>query len=236
MDKHQRKQLARWEAKKTKTQEKTDRLIRKHFQEDAYDQVEAFAQSYKPDYKVLDGVIGNAVRMMIANEPPLNAVDLMSPFFARHTILEQMWMRDLYLWYSEVDYMYSSNRVMESSRLFLSRRPIPRHFRTSAYGWFYQYKEDSLDMCIDVPKTIQVLREHADNTIRSECLREVRRSVRRLNVFRKEMLETAQKFRAIHNCRLVFKEELMMNVWHPRRVEHILETYGWDAYENLLGL
>jgi hypothetical protein len=28
---------------------------------------------------------------------------------------------------------------------------------------------------------------------------------------------------------------LMAAVWHPRRVEHILDTYGWDAYENLLG-
>jgi len=27
----------------------------------------------------------------------------------------------------------------------------------------------------------------------------------------------------------------MAAVWHPRRVEHILDTYGWDAYENLLG-
>ncbi len=44
----------------------------------------------------------------------------------------------------------------------------------------------------------------------------------------------ARRWRAIHNCRAI-KEDLMAAAWHPRRVEHILETYGWDAYNNLLG-
>ncbi len=29
----------------------------------------------------------------------------------------------------------------------------------------------------------------------------------------------------------ITKEELMATVWHPRRVERLLETYGWDALE-----
>lgn len=56
----------------------------------------------------------------------------------------------------------------------------------------------------------------------------------RITPIREELLQKTARLRAIQNCLLV-KEELMMNVWHPRRMEHILETYGWEAYENLLG-
>jgi hypothetical protein len=42
------------------------------------------------------------------------------------------------------------------------------------------------------------------------------------------------ELRAICKCKTI-KEELMAETWHPRRVERILETYGWDAYNNLLG-
>lgn len=56
----------------------------------------------------------------------------------------------------------------------------------------------------------------------------------RANAIREELLDKTTRLRAMQNCYLI-KEELMMNVWHPRRVEHILTTYGWEAYENLLG-
>lgn len=41
------------------------------------------------------------------------------------------------------------------------------------------------------------------------------------------------RMQAILRCKQI-KEDLMAAVWHPRRVGHILETYGWEAYENLL--
>jgi hypothetical protein len=49
-----------------------------------------------------------------------------------------------------------------------------------------------------------------------------------------ELLVKTDRLRAIQACKLL-KEEIMMAAWHPRRVEHILTTYGWEAYENLLG-
>ena len=57
----------------------------------------------------------------------------------------------------------------------------------------------------------------------------------RLDTLRKELLVKTTRLRVIQNC-LLIKEELMTNVWHPRRVSHILETYGWEVYENLLGV
>ena len=52
-----------------------------------------------------------------------------------------------------------------------------------------------------------------------------------------EYLRTVQAgfVRTVHKTKLL-KEELMMNVWHPQRVEKFLETYGWEAYDNLLGV
>ncbi len=58
----------------------------------------------------------------------------------------------------------------------------------------------------------------------------------RVNAMRHELLVKTTRLRAIQNCRNGFKEELMMAVWHPRRVEKLIETYGWEAYDNLLGV
>ena len=45
----------------------------------------------------------------------------------------------------------------------------------------------------------------------------------------------AEFVRSVHRTKLL-KEQLMMSVWHPQRVEKFLETYGWEAYDNLLGV
>ena len=58
----------------------------------------------------------------------------------------------------------------------------------------------------------------------------------RVNLIRDELLVKTTRLRAIQACRYGFKEELMMAAWHPRRLERILETYGWEAYDNLLGV
>jgi hypothetical protein len=55
----------------------------------------------------------------------------------------------------------------------------------------------------------------------------------RIDTIREELLEKATRLRAVQNC-LLIKEELMMNVWHPRRVERILDMGGCELLDNLL--
>lgn len=52
---------------------------------------------------------------------------------------------------------------------------------------------------------------------------------------REELMEAVRRNQAIRACR-GFKEELMQVAWHPNRVGRILETYGWEALDNLLGV
>jgi hypothetical protein len=40
---------------------------------------------------------------------------------------------------------------------------------------------------------------------------------------------------AIHKTKSI-KEELMMKVWHPARVEKFLDTWGEDAFDNFAGV
>jgi hypothetical protein len=64
----------------------------------------------------------------------------------------------------------------------------------------------------------------------------LRRHQTRVNTLREELIERTNRFRAIQTCRHGFKEELMMKAWHPDRVGKFLETYGWEAFDNLLGV
>lgn len=52
-----------------------------------------------------------------------------------------------------------------------------------------------------------------------------------------EYLRTIQAefVRSVHRAKLL-KEELMMNVWHPRRIERLLEIGGEAALDNFAGL
>ena len=58
----------------------------------------------------------------------------------------------------------------------------------------------------------------------------------RVDAIRDELTLKTTRLRAIQACRYGFKEELMMKVWHPDRVGKFLETYGWEAFDNLLGV
>lgn len=58
----------------------------------------------------------------------------------------------------------------------------------------------------------------------------------RVDIIRDELTLKTTRLRAIQACRYGFKEELMMKVWHPDRVGTFLETYGWEAFDNLLGV
>ena len=46
---------------------------------------------------------------------------------------------------------------------------------------------------------------------------------------------TADSFFRTTERTAIIKEDLMAAAWHPRRIERLLETHGWEAYENLLG-
>jgi hypothetical protein len=206
MDKHQRKNIGRWEAKKAKDAEKFEQKMRQQFDDDARDTIEKFAKTYTPDpTKVLDGMTKEGINLL-----------------------------------AELDEVRFYPR---STRSFLAEMLL---FGEGAGGWYpilsshgywslYQYKDNVLQQRIDVPKSIEAVREYKDNKVRREHLRNFMSSVRRLNHIRDELAVATHKFRTIQNCQII-KEELMMNVWHPRRVEYILETYGWEVLDNLLGV
>ncbi len=52
---------------------------------------------------------------------------------------------------------------------------------------------------------------------------------------RDELQQEVRRREAIRACRRM-KEELYMNVYHPRRIERLLEVGGWEALDNFAGL
>ncbi len=96
------------------------------------------------------------------------------------------------------------------------------------------YVYDPFHQRIDVKASLKKFQTMRD----AEFIREIGpsffRTTERTAVFRKELEDVIPKWRTILNCKHI-KQELMEAVWHPRRVEHVLMTYGWDAFNNLLG-
>ena len=216
MDKYRRKQQARWEAKKAKSQFKFEERIQEYFDNPALDKIESFGDSYKPHpTRALVGVIKQA-NVYLEELRILQAY----PTHRLTTMAQWLLVDDV-----EFPWFY----------MMASSRPHPLGMRHSEYQDLIVFDDRKLERRIDVPKTINAIRNHKDNKLRRDCLKGILRNAHRLDSFREELAVATQRFRAIQNCHLI-KEELMMNVWHPRRVEHILETYGWEAYENLIGV
>lgn len=88
---------------------------------------------------------------------------------------------------------------------------------------------------IDVRRSVDRLKTQMDFEYLQAESPSFFRTTERTARFRDELQATYPRWRAVLNCKAI-KEELMMEAWHPRRVEHILTTYGWEAYDNLLGL
>lgn len=218
MDKHQRKQLAKWEAKKAKGQDKFMEKVRESFRDPALDKVEAFARSYTPPTWVLCGIIGQVKEFLEEVRTPSPSDYWVS--FANWTLMDDDFRSRMY--------------TIESSRVarFRGVEYIPYH---SDYERFFIYDEHSLERRIDIAKTINAIREHKKRTAKKDYAQGIMRSARRLDIFGAEFLSVYPRWRAVLNCKAV-KEELMAAAWHPRRVDHILETYGWEAYDNLLGV
>jgi hypothetical protein len=103
----------------------------------------------------------------------------------------------------------------------ISKEPWCLGLATSDYVW------DPTDSHILIEESLNKLQRVLDVEYIRFTADSFFRTTERTAVFQSEL-------RAICKCKTI-KEELMAETWHPRRVERILETYGWDAYNNLLG-
>ena len=114
--------------------------------------------------------------------------------------------------------------------------PPPPPAMWHSYGWFWLIKTDNtkLQYTIDVPASVEAIKQWVYYNALMNIATGFYRTLNRTRLIKEELEFKVRKFRAILNCK-IFKEELMMNVWHPRRVDHILNAYGWSAWENLLG-
>jgi hypothetical protein len=102
------------------------------------------------------------------------------------------------------------------------------------YARDIDYVYDSFSQRIEVDKSIKKLQHAMDVEFVRDHAPSFFRTTERNALIRGELAVAYKKWRAVHDCKAI-KEELMAAVWHPRRVEHILDNYGWDAYNNLLG-
>jgi hypothetical protein len=140
-------------------------------------------------------------------------------------------------WREELDYRpiiyYLEERIEDSGRLMYWGGPIGNG-REFFWGQKLDYVYDPFHQRIDIKASLKKFQRLRD----AEFIREIGpsffRTTERTALFRGELERASRRWRAIHNCKAI-KEDLMAAVWHPRRVERLLETHGWEAYENLLG-
>jgi hypothetical protein len=186
MEKHQRRYLAKWEAKKAKDQEKFEQ--------------ERKQNAYQETLKRIDQIVREW-------EPSPNDV-----FAKARTLLENPAYRP---------FLY---RFIGDDRVF----PFMHHYRLMC--------SKRLRLFMTSVEIIAEIAEEKSWKLESQALQLIPTLVRhqsRIDTIREELLEKATRLRAIQNCLLV-KEELMMNVWHPRRIERILDMGGCELLDNLL--
>ena len=185
MNKHQRKQTARWEAKKAKDERKVEEHRRQHSYERTLEHIAQVVGEWEP----CPSVVFAKARSLLKSMP------------GRYTVAIN----------EEVVEFLNRYRLVTSKRcrLFLSELEIAAEIA----------EEKTWKQEVQAYQLLHTLFRHEQ----------------RVNAIREELLEKTTRLRTIQTCWLL-KEELMMNVWHPRRVGYILETYGWEAYENLLGV
>lgn len=183
MDKHQRRHIAKWEAKKAKDQRKFEEYMKRHAHEQALERIARAVAEWEPS----PNDVFRKARELLSSWPRLRLIN--------DERYEFMWT-----W-----------------RLLISKRC--RVFLTE----------------IEIEAEIAEERSWKEEDIVYRLAASISRHQSRVNTIREELLQKTDRLRAVQTCWLI-KEELMMKVWHPRRVEHILETYGWEAYEKLLGV
>lgn len=115
------------------------------------------------------------------------------------------------------------------------------HFsRIHPYGtpwWDFVWDKDILGLPIKVnmKKTIQRHKDFADVQYICDEAPVISRTVSRTRRLQPELAVAVERMRTILRCHAI-KEQLYMNVYHPRRIEKLLEQGGWEALENFAGL
>jgi len=188
MEKHQRRHIAKWEAKKAKELAKAEEERKRTSYQRTLQHIDQVVREWEP-----------SPNEVFAGAKALADMPMFQPLWGRFEGGPRMF---LYL---------DGYRLMCSKRIQLSMTSL------EVAAEIAEGKSWKLES--------QVL----------ELARTLARHHSRVCAIQEELLEKTARLRTIQNC-LLIKEELMMNVWHPRRMQHILETYGWEAYENLLGV
>lgn len=96
------------------------------------------------------------------------------------------------------------------------------------------YVYDPFHQRIDVKASLKKFQRMRDAELIHDIGPSFFRTTERTALFRGELEAAFPKWRTILNCKHI-KEELMAAVWSPRRMEKLLMTHGWAAYDNLLG-
>lgn len=190
MDKHQRKQMARWEQTKAKSEQKFFERMRDEDSRREWRKVAVAVEMYTP----------HPARIFAS------ALELIKEYPHARTA---NWNNPLWPLYIN------------------SRGPF---FRMTSRGRFIAPPPPEFD------KEVCEGRARKDMQAALELIPTLIRHMDRVDTIREELVARAQRNRVIQDCRMGYKEELMMNVWHPRRVERILNLYGWEALDNLLGV
>lgn len=210
MDKHQRKQLSRWEQKKAKddrkfreylakSEEEREREVAERKRQRDWDFVSRVVRAYVPTHSE---IFARALRFL-KEEPDMIA-----------RLSQSIWsLRD-------------DNDEVRDYR----HRILMRVMMWGPFGDFTDYGP------VDIPEEIVAGRKEKLSSRGMQFATTLYRHMARLDIVRDELRLRAQRNRAVQDCRLVWKEEFMMKAWHPDRVGKFLETYGWEAFDNLLGV
>lgn len=188
MDKYARKQIARWEQTKAKTEDKFEERKKENASRREWDKVAITIQGYTPSAV---SVLAKALELL-KEEPLIRSIH-------EHEML----------------FLLGHDFAAPFYRLYRGRwiaPPPPDMEEEVRRGCERKTIESAIQL-------IPTLTRHMD----------------RVDMIREELLFKTHRNRVIQNC-LAIKEELMMAAWHPRRVGRILETYGWEALDNLLGV
>lgn len=210
MDKHQRKQLSRWEMQKAKdmrkfqeylakSKEEREREVAERKRQRDWDFVSRVVRAYVPTHSE---IFARALRFL-KEDPDMIARMSQSTWILRDDNDDVRDYRHRMLW------------------------------RAMAWGPFGGLDDFGP---IDIPAEIESGRKLKLYNRGMQLAATLYRHMARLDTVRDELLLRAQRNRAVQDCRLVWKEEFMMKAWHPDRVGKFLETYGWDAFDNLLGV
>jgi hypothetical protein len=103
--------------------------------------------------------------------------------------------------------------------------------------WEYVWDRNALGIAtrVNLPKTVDHFKQLVDDRYIWNHMLEFRRTMKRTKQIQEDLHSAHHRMQTILACHRI-KEELYMDVYHPRRIEKLLETGGWEALENFAGL